>query len=226
VPAYNTLTVEGWGGGSGSSGVQDSSSNLTGPLVLSQGGTGGTTSVSTLSLQATGGVCSNRIQAQRSGVDVSTGSGTGTGGTATGGTTNTSGSAGGAASVPTAGTTPTAGSGAAAPGGGGAAVSGGTDANNLASTRTNGTAGNAPGGGASGGVNKCPSSGYASPGGASGAYFSKTYTFGAVGAPAVGDLLAYAVGAGGLAGTTNQSATGAYANGAAGGAGRVKFTVA
>lgn len=77
----------------------------------------------------------------------------------------------------------------------------------------NGPAGNFPGGGGAGGSNSAA----AGSGGGGGGYCIKTYTFGAAGSPAVGDVLPLVVGAGG----TPYYYHSAYPDGGPGASGRV-----
>lgn len=196
MPAYNTLTVEIWGGGSSSVGQTNGSTV--------NGNAGGATTCSTLSMTANGAAA---------GITIGTPPFTqpGAAGTASGGnTTNTTGNVGDIGVSP--GTTSPC-TGAGAPNGGG-------NVTTPSGANTNGTNGSTPGGGGSG-VHFAASSGA---GGSSGGYSKSVYTFGVTsGFPAIGALLAWAVGSGGAAaGTTPADAlnqrSGAGANG------RVKFT--
>lgn len=185
VKAYNTLTVEMWGGGGAGAGLGVN------------GTSGGTSSISSLGLSATGG---------HGGGDIN-GSNGGAGGTGSGGDLNQTGGTGGARR-----TSPPSGA-----GGAGAGTGGGAGAPGQSATNGSGIAGSAPGGGGSG-MNYVTGSS-CNAGGGGGGKTTKTYTRGDSGAPVPGDLLGYVVGAG--APTTAGTGGG---NGGAGGAGRVKFT--
>jgi hypothetical protein len=162
VPAYTTLTVQMWGGGGGGAG----------DVGGTQGAVGGTSTFSTLS--AGGGL---------SGFPgVSTTGFGGTGGAASGGTTNTGGNTG-ANSVADSG-----GAGGAAPGNGG----GGGATINVAA---HGNVGQTPGGGGGGGYNDANT--FGGGGGGSGAYASRTYSPGEL---PVDSQVLVTIGAGGAGG--------------------------
>lgn len=213
VEPYNTLTIELWGGGA--SGGPHSAIG-----VVPAGISGNASTVSTYSLSAGGGQASASDSPSYPG---------GAGGTASGGnTTNTNGSAGGAANVNKLNTSTTSGAGGGGAGGGGAGGSAtsvpiGSGTSNNYYTGNDGTA---PGGGGSGGgavIFSAPGGGNRNAsgfqGGGGGAYVKHVLTFGSPGAPAVGDLIAYAV----AAAATRPSGSGPGGQGAAG---RIKFTVA
>jgi len=200
VPCYNTLIVEVWGGGA--SGATRTASAVCTASGNNTGDNGSASSVSTLSLTANGGSGS---------VATSTG---GTGGTASGGDVNTTGGNGG--NYNNAGSPSGVGGNSPNGGNGGASVGPAPNGNFV-----NGLAGNAPGGGGSGGARRddglainCGASG-----GGAGGYTKKTFTFGAGGAPLVGDDLSYSVGAGAAERCSTFGCSGAGANG------RVRFEV-
>lgn len=188
VPAYNTLTVEVWGAGSSGLGTTG--------WYFSSGIAGGTSSVSTLGMGATGGagpVCSTPTTDGRNTTLGAPGYGYG------GNAANISGNYG----------TGWSRWGVSGGGIGGGAPYGGGNVGPAAG----GTTGSAPGGGGSGML--IDSGNYA--GGSSGGYSKSVYTRGAAGAPAVGQGLSFSVGVGGPRPTSY--------GGGAGGNGRVRFTV-
>lgn len=194
VPQYNILTVEIWGGGAGAQGFSDAGSTQNGTA-------GGASSVSTLGMTANGGT--NVL----------------TGGTASGGnTTNTTGNSGANGSSQNSPTPGVGGTGGGSPNGGADRTGPSADAD------APGNAGNAPGGSGSGSVFDFPGTpdiNLASRGNGGGGYSKSVYTRGVTsGAPAIGALLAYSVGAGGTGGGGTRAKGGAGANG------RVRFTIA
>jgi hypothetical protein len=208
VPGYNTLTVELWGGGGSGRGSTNQVANG------ASGGVGGNNGVD--STVSTLGLTAERGRGASGGTGTGTG---GAGGAGVGGDDNQSGESG------QSGTSNSNSSiayryGGASPNGGARATG------NLSGTTSgaDGIAGNAPGGGGTGwaiNVNQGPGFGwqsYAHASGGGGGYTSKTYVRGEPGAPDIGDLLAYAVGAGGASVGSGSSESGA------GAAGRVKFT--
>jgi hypothetical protein len=195
VPAYNTLVVEGWGGGSPGMAT-------TPPATFAYGTDGGDTTVSTLSLTAGGGKKTS-----------GTGAGTpGAGGVATGGDVNTSGSQGVAGGAYNG----VNGQGGASPNGG--ATTPPPVGQGVPGLFVVGNNGNLPGAGGSAPTYNVSGSQFNTCGGSGGAYVKKTYSLGAPGAPSPGALLAYAVGAGGVADTSLSFDPGSGANG------RVRFT--
>jgi hypothetical protein len=179
VPHYNTLTVNVWGAGA-SGNYEDGTTG-----VFQVGNPGGTSSVSTLSISATGGSASFVA-------------GDATGGTGSGGnTTNSTGTAGSISGFTSIG-------GGAANGGGNVTITGGTDASQ------NGVPGTARGGGGTSGVGV----GTPEAGGGGGGFSQSVYTFGVTsGAPAPGASLSWAVGAGGASTTAEGVLSGAGHNG-------------
>jgi hypothetical protein len=198
VPAYNTLTIELWGGGAAGGPNADDFGSVAGV-------NGNASTVSTYSLSAGGGL--------KSASDAGANPPGGVGGTASGGnTTNTNGNAGGQGTW-YSGTYAGGDSGAGgnAPGSGGSGGAG----QGIFAAFINGNPGGAPGGGGGGAIAGSnpsgPWRGYQGAG--SGAYVRHVFTFGSGGAPSVGALIAYAVAA------TVSSSSGA------GSPGRIRFTV-
>ena len=199
VVPYTTLTIEGWGGGA-SGGLS--------PVAVS----GTDTTVSTYSLLAHGGAAPTATVANSS-------TGFGIGGTASGGNTaNLTGGNGGAPS-PASILEGLSGKGGDAPNGGPGGGNGGEGSSspvygpNLApgaggvptiidpGVFYNGHDGYWPGGGGSGQNLLMPISGgqyIKNPGGGAGGYFKHVFTFGVSGSPAVGALISFAVGLGGI----------------------------
>lgn len=193
VPAYTKLVIEGWGGGA-SGGESAAASD------------GVDTTVSTYSLTAHKG-------AKASATVPNSGTGAGTGGTATGG--NTANITGGNGDPPAPASVGTGGSGKGgdSPNGG----LGGFVAVNGSFGLVSGMDGFIPGGGGSGRNLFSSVSGgsyFKYPGGGAGGYFRHEFIFGVAGSPAVADLIAYSVGAGGA--STLGNGAGAH--------GRVKFS--
>lgn len=227
VPAYDVLVVECIGGGSGTAGVWDPVPS--GVLSISQGGNGGTSSVTVgaTNIVANGATSGARYFCVRAATTLTSGAGA-TGGTATGGDLNITGAAGGGATG-TVGTSATGGNGNAGSGNASSfkTAAGGTDSDSLISTRTTCTAAGGVGAPPSGAANKLnggTNEVLSTDGGAAGGYSRKIYVNGVtVGAPSVGDSLAYAVGAGGTTGVATQS--GLWVDGAAGNGGQVRFSV-
>lgn len=208
VPEYNVLTEEAWGPGGCSGGC-----NISLPASGKTEGTnpGNTTLGAITANGGQTGACFRAGTADNAGATV--------GGTASGGNnTNTAGENGNQGGQGEQSGHPTWGDGGSSPNGG---------AHNSVPTITAGqqtasVAGNVPGGGArSGMINANPGSTAA--GGAGGGYGKSIFIRGAVGSPAPGSTIAWAVGAQGTAGTI---AAGTVQNGALGAAGRVRFTVA
>lgn len=214
VPAYNTLQIELWGGG----GATDTCRNNGGTFQRQAATAGSASTIAALSLSAgagsNGGVAISSLN--------SGGNNPGVGGTATGGDTNTSGNNGTAWDT----STPIGGAGGTAPGSGGAGGAQTSDANTSTIVSVSGNNGTQPGGGASGGSNTSASLKGAGAGGGSGAKCVKTYTLGDPGAPVPGDVISMVVGAGGVKNATDYSTATLGLNGANGGNGRIRFTVA
>lgn len=192
VVAYTKLVIEGWGGGASGG-------------VAAEANDGVDTTVSTYSLTAHKGTKASAT-VPNSGINA------GTGGTATGGnTTNTTGENGGVpapASVGAGG----AGKGGDSPNGGHSFA-----AVNASFGTVAGFDGEIPGAGGGGrNIFSSVSGGsyFKYPGGGAGGYFRHEFIFGVAGSPAVADLIAYSVGAGGDA--TLGNGRGAH--------GRVKFS--
>lgn len=206
VPLFNTLTIEAWGGGAATSGINGSSAGqapTSSPTASTVTGTG-------VSISAGAGVAGNNF--------LSGSAAGGVGGTATGGnTTNTSGGNGDARTPLTfqgkkGGDSPNGGV-----GGAGTAV---YPTNAVATVA--GNPGAVPGGGGASALQVWSTGPGAYANGVStasgaGAYSKSVYSSGGL---AVGLILAYAVGVGGV------SLKGVAAPGGDGGHGRVKFTVA
>lgn len=163
--------------------------------ALTAGGTGGASSVASKSLLANGGTGATTAI-----------TGFGTGGTASGGDTNTTGSVG------TRGLGPSSGA-------GGAGANGGAGGAALGNVAAPGNAGTAPGGGGGGAHVTSPTDqGGAGAGG--GGYCKKTYTKGVTaGAPSVGDIIPFVVGAIGAGGNPSGGEKGGD-----GALGQAKFT--
>lgn len=193
VTAYNTLTIELWGGGAGAG-----SYNFAGNTIA------GDTTVSTYGLTAGRGKALNDPAGVAS---------TASGGTASGGnTTNTNGQNGGA------GNNTTSGKGGDSPNGGAGGAALAVPAGS--GVHLTGNNGNAPGGGGGGSAYRngaLPGSQY---GGGGGAYVKHVFNAGDPGAPAIGGLVAYAVGAAGVG-----SSNGTVGTCGSGAPGRVRFTV-
>jgi len=211
VPAYNTMVIEVWGGGSGTgttiapgtSGTYvqcvDATATAIPALSLSAGGA---TSPSSVFYDATGGV----------------------GGTASGGDVNVNGENG------------ETGSGSAAPitaigGKGGDSPNGGTGGAARTETTTGsfsyaGNPGNAPGGGGGSPRQTANIGGFKAFWGGSGgggAYVKKTFNWNDPGAPGTGDILSYTVGAKGTGG--RRTASPLTIAGTDGADGRLKITI-
>jgi hypothetical protein len=169
VPAYNTLTIEGWGAGGGGASAYSGSTF---------GADGGDTivTVGATTLTANGG--DGGVQTTTAGVSSN-------GGTASGGDVNTTGGSG-VSSLATAPTTR---------GRGGHAPNGLTTTGGQGDTTTNPA--NAPGAGGYGSDPENYSSWVYASGGGAGGYFRKVFTFGQPGAPAIGSTINITVGAGG-----------------------------
>ncbi len=193
---FGSIIIRMWGAGGGSG-----AATYVNEGASTHGSTGGTTSIASLNLYATGGNGGNGTYDSG---NPPPGAG-GSGGTATGGDTNTSGNPGASGVAST-----NSGAGGNAPGMGGL---GGAARPAVQYQNYTGLAGEAPGGGASGAIYSNVAYAEAG-GGGSGAYLQKTYnntdlTPGSI----ISNIV---VGAGGARGT----ATG-YPNGAVGGNGRV-----
>ncbi len=192
---FGTITIRIWGGGGGGGSAAYINQGYPG-----HGVTGGTSSITSLNLMATGGVGGRGIY------DTTPSGAGGAGGTATGGDTNTNGNTGANGVNNT-----NSGAGANAPGPGGGTGGGSRPA--VAYTSYDGLPGNAPGGGGGGAINHnftFAESG----GGGSGAYLEKIYTNTALTPGTI--ISGIVVGAGGAGGNG-----GGYNNGGAGGAGRI-----
>jgi hypothetical protein len=242
VPEYQTLVIEGWGGGAGAPGTNIPGGDGAASTLTAKGLTanGGKTPALTTTAGITGTAVFNTLG--------------GDGGTASGGDVNTTGQRGGngqaKVEVP-GGSTVTSGKGGDSPSGGagGAAVSATTPTQPYTGSPcspsppnpypvpgsvagTNGNPGSAPGAGGAGAATASwevvlsLATGYCwklyaagRPGAGAGGYFSKTYTRSVTpGAPVPGDSLSYHVGAAGAGGSDTAS-------GGAGAVGRMKFTV-
>lgn len=199
VPVYNTLTIEGWGGGAGG-GQAAACTN------------GNPTTMPVYSLVANGG---NKATTN----SPNSGTGFGTGGTASGGNNTNATGGNGDPPSPTTSAGGTTGRGGSAPNGG----AGGAPVAAAFGVTQHGNPGNAPGGGGSGQAIFQPFGGGTEskyPGGGSSGYFQHVFTAGAPGAPAPGTVLNFNVGAGGVANLAGTIFGGAGANG------EMRFTVA
>ena len=187
-PGITNLTVKAWGGGGGSGGH--------GTATVTKGEDGGATTIQGLS--AGGG---------KGSAGATSGSPTtgGAGGTASGGTTNTSGGNGTQGSV--AANASIGGNGGLSPNGGGQQNGANCKDNNSSLSGING---NSPGGGAGGSARRVanPSSSRRSTGGGGGgAYVESAFSV------LPGQPITFIVGSGGPAGTGDQAAGGAGADG-------------